>query len=291
MATHTAGPDSRSRTAGPDSCSHTSGPDSCSHTAGPDSHFDTAGLDSCSHTAGPDSWYEEWIAELNSLASGKHIAGIPPAALAQVDLAAMAAAQPQCRKTMLLQRTTSLNIVPQRISGVLLLCDISLGRPRPVVPACQRRQVFAAIHEGDSPSGISPFHLERHGSRCGRLDKGLPALPEGESDCAASCGGGANPGSRPQVQSHTRGSGRPPAAGHSYIFTAVDRSTRWLEAISLQDMASTLCADALISGWVSRFGVPTIITSDRGAQHTPAIWNSLCSKLGVKQPQRRRTTL
>jgi hypothetical protein len=63
---------------------------------------------------------------------------------------------------------------------VYLLCDISLGRPRPVVPACQRRQVFAAIHEGDSPLGISPFHLERHGSRCSHLDKGLPALPEGE---------------------------------------------------------------------------------------------------------------
>ena len=47
-------------------------------------------------------------------------------------------------------------------------------------------------------------------------------------------------------------------------------------------MASSSCADALISGWVSNFGVPAIITSDRGAQFTSGIWDALCSKLGVK---------
>ena len=52
------------------------------------------------------------------------------------------------------------------------------------------------------------------------------------------------------------------AAGYSYLFTAVDRSTRWLEAIPLKDMSAASCADALISGWVSRFGVPSLITSD-----------------------------
>ncbi len=54
------------------------------------------------------------------------------------------------------------------------------------------------------------------------------------------------------------------AEGHSYVFTAVDRSTRWLKAIPLRDMSAASCADALIGGLVSRFGVPTRITSDRG---------------------------
>jgi hypothetical protein len=47
-------------------------------------------------------------------------------------------------------------------------------------------------------------------------------------------------------------------------------------------MAASSCADALISGWVSSFGVPAIITSDRGSQFTSSIWDTLCSKLGVK---------
>ena len=112
MADTLSRPPGAAHVAGPDSSSHTAGPDSCSHTAGPDS---------CSHTAGPDSWYEERAAGLNSLASTSAVAVIPPASLARIDLAALAAAQPQCRETMLLQRTTSLNIVPQRIAGVLLL--------------------------------------------------------------------------------------------------------------------------------------------------------------------------
>jgi hypothetical protein len=98
----------------------------------------------------------------------------------------MAAAQPRCCETMLLQRTTSLNIVPQRIAGVLLLCDISQGWPRPAVPACHRRQVFAANHEvahpggkGHPPPDIPPLCLEGYGGGRGRLDQGLPAVPEG----------------------------------------------------------------------------------------------------------------
>ncbi len=91
---------------------------------------------------------------MNSLASTAAVVAIPPASSARIDLAALAAAQPRCRETMLLQRTTSLNIVPQRIAGVLLLCDVSQGRPRPAVPACHRRQVFAAVHEMAHP-GVS----------------------------------------------------------------------------------------------------------------------------------------
>jgi hypothetical protein len=102
-SSHTAGPDSSSHfagpnsshTAGPDSSSHTAGPDSSPHTTGPDSCSHTDGPDSSSHTARPDSWYEEGTACLNSLASTAAVAAIPPASLAQVDLAAMAAAQPR----------------------------------------------------------------------------------------------------------------------------------------------------------------------------------------------------
>jgi hypothetical protein len=122
----------------PPGVAHTPGPDNCSYTTGPDSCSHPTGLDSCSHTARPESWYEERIAGLNNLSRGRRIAAIPPATSAQVNLGTMAAAQPRCGETMLLQRTTSLNNVPQRIAGVLLLCDISQGQPRPVVPACNR---------------------------------------------------------------------------------------------------------------------------------------------------------
>jgi hypothetical protein len=50
--------------------------------------------------------------------------------------------------------------------------------------------------------------------------------------------------------------------GFKYLFTMVDRSSRWLEAAPLKSMLAEDCVDAFISSWVARFGVPTIITSD-----------------------------
>jgi transposase InsO family protein len=50
-------------------------------------------------------------------------------------------------------------------------------------------------------------------------------------------------------------------------------------------MASTsvqACADAVIGGWVARFGIPDLITSDRGPQFTSAVWTALCQKLVIR---------
>jgi hypothetical protein len=103
-------------------------------------------LDSCTHTAGPNIWLEERLAGLNSLGGQKLIAVIPTASSAHVSLAGIGAAQPGCTEMVQLQPTSSLHIVPQRIAGVVLLCDTSQGPPRPVAPASHQRQIFAAMH-------------------------------------------------------------------------------------------------------------------------------------------------
>ena len=59
----------------------------------------------------------------------------------------------------------------------------------------------------------------------------------------------------------------PPSQGFQYLFTVVDRTTRWAEAIPLKDTTAESCIQALI-GWISRFGIPSHITSDRGSQFT-----------------------
>jgi Integrase core domain len=74
----------------------------------------------------------------------------------------------------------------------------------------------------------------------------------------------------------------PVADGSQYILTAVDRSTRWVEAFPLKAVAAADCAEALVNGWVARFGVPACQTSDRGVQFASAVWAVLMSRLGVK---------
>jgi transposase InsO family protein len=69
--------------------------------------------------------------------------------------------------------------------------------------------------------------------------------------------------------------------GFWYIFTIINRTSRWLEAIPLTNMETDTIVDTLIANWVCRFGAPAVVTSDRGAQFTSAVWTSLCAKLGI----------
>ena len=49
----------------------------------------------------------------------------------------------------------------------------------------------------------------------------------------------------------------------------------------MKDIAAAICADTLIAGWISRYGVPGQLTSVRGTQFTSAVWAVLCKQLGI----------
>jgi transposase InsO family protein len=67
------------------------------------------------------------------------------------------------------------------------------------------------------------------------------------------------------------------------VFTIVDRTTRWAEAVPVSGTTTRHCAEAFFRGWISRFGVPELLTSDRGAQFTSEVWAALCQRLGIKR--------
>ena len=79
----------------------------------------------------------------------------------------------------------------------------------------------------------------------------------------------------------------PSSNGYTYLFTCIDRYTRWPEAIPMVDATAESCASALLSGWIARFGVPMTITSDQGQQFESHLWKALMNLLGTK---RNRTT-
>jgi transposase InsO family protein len=74
----------------------------------------------------------------------------------------------------------------------------------------------------------------------------------------------------------------PPSRGYTHLLTVVDRVTRWPEAIPRTSTCTMDVAVAFLQGWLSRYGLPSDISSDRGAQFTSDLWADLTTLLGTK---------
>ena len=79
----------------------------------------------------------------------------------------------------------------------------------------------------------------------------------------------------------------PPSGGFTHLLTVMDRHSRWPEVFPLRGTTAAECAEHFLSGWVSRYGLPTDMTSDRGPQFTSALWQHMADTLGTSV---RRTT-
>lgn len=72
-----------------------------------------------------------------------------------------------------------------------------------------------------------------------------------------------------------------------YLLTMIDRSTSWIEATPLESVSAESVASAFISTWVSRFGVPLYIVTDRGPQFEAEFFSRVAKVVGF---HRLRTT-
>ena len=74
----------------------------------------------------------------------------------------------------------------------------------------------------------------------------------------------------------------PLCEGQSYLLTCVGRFSCWCEAFPMPDITAYTTAKTFVAGWVSRFGVPAVITTDRGKQLDSDLFNQLMKLLGSK---------
>ncbi|CAI2739044.1 unnamed protein product, partial [Dicrocoelium dendriticum] len=72
----------------------------------------------------------------------------------------------------------------------------------------------------------------------------------------------------------------PPSNGFQYLLTCVDRFTRWPHAVPLRDISTETVSRTFVETWISVFGTPATITTDRGPQFNSALFRDLNRLLG-----------
>ena len=68
-------------------------------------------------------------------------------------------------------------------------------------------------------------------------------------------------------------------SGHKHLLVVVDHFSRWAEAFPLKSQEATEAASVLVREFVSRFGCPRRIHSDRGANFTGEVMKKTCELL------------
>jgi len=69
--------------------------------------------------------------------------------------------------------------------------------------------------------------------------------------------------------------------GNKYILVITDLFTKWVEAFPLKDVTTNTLATIMLNEIVCRYGVPTCIHSDQGANLRSAVIQSPCQLLGI----------
>lgn len=182
----------------------------------------------------------------------------------------------------------SLNI-PQ--STLRIFCDVSTGNVRPYIPRIFRKQIFDNIHQLSHPSVKSTT----------KLLTSKYVWPNIKRDCKNWCQS-CEACQKNKITRHTKSliqnfpiptdrfsivhidliGPLPFSNNFTYALTCIDRFTRWPEVIPIQDIKAETIAIAFYSGWITRFGIPKEVKTDRGRQFVSDLFSQMMKLFGIK---------
>ena len=157
----------------------------------------------------------------------------------------------------------------------LIVCDVSTGKNRPYLPEPFRKNTFETLHGLSHPGirGTQKLFSDRF------VWLGMNKDVKKWVLCCLSC-------QKNKIQVHTKSPLQhfnlpdsrfqhihidlvgplPVSKGHKYVLTVNCRFSRWMEAIPLPNASAQSVVSGLWSGWFSRYGLPSRISTDRGGQ-------------------------
>lgn len=214
----------------------------------------------------------------------------------EISLAEMTAAQkddPEL-KSLLESGSSSLNLKSIRWGPdhTSIVCDLSGEVLRPFIPVSLRKRIFHLLHD--------PAHPGAKVS-CRVITKSYvwPGINKDIKDWCKEC----LSCQKAKVTRHTILQpshfvapedrfrhihmdiiGPLPACdGYRYCLTLIDRFSRWPEAFPLKNVDANSVCRAFFSGWISRFGSPETLTTDRGSQFESQLFPLFSNCLDVKE--------
>lgn len=185
-----------------------------------------------------------------------------------------------------------------------ILCDTSTPFPRPFVPASLRMSLFNSLHSLSHPGIKSTLKLLKSRYFWPDMDRSIRKWCRECMSCQQSkihrhtksaVSNFDIPSSRfqtvhidivgplPLVQNPSD----PYISPYKYLLTCIDRATRWIEVHPLADITAQTVAYSFVNVWISRFGVPLHVITDRGSQFESEMFEELSSVVGF---HRLRTT-
>lgn len=185
-----------------------------------------------------------------------------------------------------------------------LWCDVSLPYPRPYVPQSARHQIFKSLHNISHPGIKTSLKILKSRYYWPDMDRNVRQwcrecescqqakihrhtktavtpfnLPSERFQCVHIDIVGKLPPTKEYKESY--------CSPHKYLLTCIDRATNWVEAAPMTEITAATVARTFLSTWVSRFGVPLYVVTDRGTQFESELFSELSSLIGF---HRLRTT-
>ncbi|CAH8649684.1 unnamed protein product [Schistosoma intercalatum] len=209
-----------------------------------------------------------------------------------IDLETIAKLQVDDADLKACQEKSNLNLkpVPIPFSNTSIICDVSTGNNRPFVPLACRRQVFRQLHDLSHPGIRATIKLVTERFVWPKINSDIKRWTRSCLQCQ-----------RSKIQKHTISPvGKyplpekrfqhihldivgplPPSNSFTHILTAVDRFTRWAIACPIADTSAETVAGVFLDRWIANYGVPSIVTTDRGPQFQSILFQEFTRLLGV----------
>ena len=183
-------------------------------------------------------------------------------------------------------------------------CDVSQPYPRPYVPTRLRQNIFDSLHNISHPGVKGSLKLIKSRYYWPCMDKNIRVFARNCESCQQSkivrhtkskVTNFSLPSERFQTVHLDLVGPLPPAkqfdqsytSPYRYLLTCIDRATKWVEAVPLCDISAKSVACAFMNTWISRFGVPLYVVTDRGQQFESHLFKELSTLTGF---HRLRTT-